>query len=48
MAKLPKKVRWPKGLKRRLNAQTKRDARLRENQAIKKQIEAARKKVNKY
>lgn len=42
---LPKKKRWPKGLKARLRKKEARDRRIAENKAIEKAIEAARKKL---
>jgi hypothetical protein len=42
---LPKKKKWPKGLKARLNKKLAGDKRIAENKAIEKAIEAARKKL---
>lgn len=46
MARIPKKKKWPKGLKARLNRQKRIDERIAENKRIEKEIEAARKKVS--
>lgn len=45
MARLPKKKKWPKGLKRRLNRKAKVDARKKENASIESAIKAAQKKL---
>lgn len=45
MAKLPKKKRWPRGLKRRLAALDRKKARLAENKKIEAAIAAARKRL---
>lgn len=47
MAKLPKKKKWPKGLKAKLNAYNRKAARIAENKRIEKEIAAARAKLNK-
>jgi len=47
MAKVPKKKKWPKGLRRRLAAAERKEARIAENKRIEAAIEAARKKLNK-
>lgn len=45
MPKVPKKKKWPKGLKRRVNAQKRYDARIAENKKIEAEIKAAQKKL---
>jgi len=44
---LPKKKKWPKGLKARLNKKLAREARIAENKKIEKAIQEARKKLAK-
>lgn len=46
MAKVPKKTRWPKGLKARLNAAARKAEREAENKAIRDAIQAAKSALN--